>query len=275
MDKLDGWLGVLYRHEGKFKVSTRGSFHSSGSQWATEEIQKYDLGCLPDEATLCFEILTPEQRIILNYGEERKLVILAGFNRLTGDEYPRDDVAYWARQIGLPIVHVHPLMSLEELRKKQKELEKVEGYVIRFPDGRRVKIKTEWYVELSRIMANLTPIVVWEAIKGGKVDQAFLVKVPEELRRLAENYIARLEEQYARVKERVEVIVRPVLARLGDDRAALGRYSQEHAADLGVARSALFLVRDGKHAKLDTMIKELIYPSGNHFLDESKLFPER
>jgi RNA ligase len=275
MDKLDGWLGVLYRHESKFKVSTRGSFHSSGSLWATEEIQKYDLGCLPDEGTLCFEILTPEQRIILNYGDERKLVILAGYNRLTGEEYPRDEVAYWARQIGLPIVPVHPLMPLEELKRKQKELEKVEGFVIRFPDGRRIKVKTEWYLELSRIMANLTPIVVWEALKDGKVDQAFLVKVPEELRKLAESYIARLEEQYARVRQRIEEMVRPILTQFGSDRAGLGRYSQEHAAELGVARPALFLLRDGKLDKLEVMIRELIYPLGNHFVDESKLFDSR
>ncbi len=272
LDKLDGWLGVLYRHEGKFKVSTRGSFHSSGSLWATEEIQKYDLGCLPEEATLCFEILTPEQLIILYYVDERKLVILAAFNRLTGDEYTRDEVSYWARQIGLPLVVLHPLMPLEELKRKQKELEKVEGFVIRFPDGRRVKVKTEWYLDLARIMSNLTPIVVWEAMKDGKVGQSFLEKVPEELRRLAESYVARIEGQYARVRQHIEVIVRPILAQFGGDRRGLGCYSQEHAAELGPARSALFLLRDGKSDKFDEMIKELIYPSGNHFVDESKQF---
>ena len=75
MEKMDGWLGVLYRHEGKFKVATRGSFHSSGSVWATEYIQRFDLSCLPDAATLCFEIIAPEQRIILDYGAERRLEI--------------------------------------------------------------------------------------------------------------------------------------------------------------------------------------------------------
>ncbi len=271
MDKLDGWLGVLYRHEGLFKVSTRGSFHSSGSVWATQEIQKYDLSCLPDEATLCFEILTPEQRIILDYGEERKLVILAAYNRFTGQEYPRDEVEHWSRQSGLPLVAVHPPMSLDELKRQQKELQKVEGFVIRFPDGRRIKVKTEWYLELARIMTNLTPITVWEALQGGRVSPAFLQKVPEELRRLAESYVWRLEEQFARVRQHIEGIVRPILAQLGNDRPGLGRYSQEHAAELGAARSALFLLRDGKVAKFEETIKELIYPSGNRFVDETKL----
>src|SRR5262249_28316353 len=92
MEKMDGWLGVLYRHDGKFKVASRGSFHSSGAQWATEHLQGFDLSCLPNEVTLCFEIIAPEHRIILDYGSERKLVILAGFNRLTGEEHLRSQV---------------------------------------------------------------------------------------------------------------------------------------------------------------------------------------
>ena len=272
MDKLDGWLGVLYRHEGRFKVATRGSFHSSGSLWATEEIQNYDLTFLRDEATLIFEILTPEQRIILDYGEDRRLVILAGFNRWTGEEYPRDDVEYWSKLSGLSIVKVHPPMTLDELKRHQKELEQVEGFVIRFPDGRRVKVKTDWYLELARIMTNLNPIAVWEAMEGGRVPLAFQEKVPEELRALADRYVQMLEDQHLRVRRRIEEIVRPILERFGDDRAALGRFTQEHGKELGPARSAIFLLRDGKLDRFDAMVKELIYPSANHLVDVDRLF---
>src|SRR5262249_9714715 len=53
-EKMDGWLGILYRHEGRFKVATRGSFHSTGAVWATNFIRDLDFSCLPDAATLCF-----------------------------------------------------------------------------------------------------------------------------------------------------------------------------------------------------------------------------
>lgn len=271
MEKMDGWLGVLYRHAGTFKVATRGSFHSSGSVWATEVARGLDFSCLPDEATLCFEILTPEQRIILNYGDERKLVVLAAFDRHTGAEYPRSQVEEWARAIDLPIVPLLGVMSLEDLLRKQKELQKFEGFVIRFGDGRRVKVKTEWYTGIARIMANLTPIAIWEVLTNGKVPHDYLVGVPEELRPLAERYQAVLEGQYARVRLHVEEEVRPLLVRLGNDRRTLGRYAEEHRTELGYLRSALFLLLDGKADKLDHLVKEQIYPRGNHFVSEAEL----
>lgn len=272
-EKLDGWLGVLYRHEGRFKIATRGSFHSSGSVWATEEIAKYDLSSLPDEATLCFEILTPEQRIILDYGDTRRLMILGAFNRHTGEEFPRASVEQWATQCDLGIVPVHPPMSLAELKSRQKELQQVEGFVLRFPDGRRVKIKTEWYTDLARLMANLNPITVWESLRNGRVDREYLQKIPEELREIAEGYTHTIETQFEEIRARLEAIVRPILERVGPDRAALGRYSQEHKSELGIATAAIFMMLDNRTEKLEGYIKELIYPRGNQYVDVEKLLP--
>ena len=59
-EKMDGWLGILYRHERKYKIASRGSFHSTGSVWATEHIQKFDLSCVPDCATILFEIISKD-----------------------------------------------------------------------------------------------------------------------------------------------------------------------------------------------------------------------
>jgi RNA ligase len=271
MEKLDGWLGVLYRHEDTFKVASRGSFHSDGAQWATEHVQGFDLSCLPEAATLLFEIITPEQRIILGYGAERRLVVLGAYNRFTGDEYPRSQVEAWCRTTGLPAVPVLGHLSLEDLLAQQKVLERFEGFVIRFADGRRVKVKTEWYLGIARVMANLTPIALWERLERGRVPESFMVGVPEELRPLAEKYRAVLEGQFARVRLHVEESLRPLLARRGSDRPALGRYVQEHASALGYLRSAVFLLLDGKADRLDAMVRELIYPRGNHFVAEADL----
>src|SRR5260370_29394180 len=138
------------------------------------------------------------------------------------------------------------MMSLEDLLRKQKELQKFEGFVIRFCDGRRIKVKTEWYLGIARIMANLTPITIWEALVNGKVPAEYLVGVPEELRPLAERYQAVLEGQYARVLLHLQEGVRPLLERYGNDRRSLGRYAEEHRSELGYLRSAAFLILDGK-----------------------------
>src|SRR5207249_3478205 len=99
-----------------------------------------------------------------------------------------------------------------------------EGFVIRFADGRRVKVKTEWYLQIAKIMSNLTPIAVWEVMRGGKVPDSYLVQVPEELRPVAEKYQAILEGQYARALLDIDRVAAPVLAKYGTDRRALAHY---------------------------------------------------
>ena len=265
---MDGWLGVLYRHEGRFKVATRGSFHSTGAVWATAFIQKFDLSRLPNEATLCFEIIHPRHQIILNYRGQETLIVLAAFDRFTGQEYPRSVVAEWARQIGLPIVSLLGHLSLTDLMRTQKEKQEVEGFVIRFAGGRRVKVKTDWYLALAKIMTNLTPIAIWDVMKQGRVPAEYLMTVPEELRPLAEKFKAVLEGQYARTLLEIEEKAAPILAKLGSDRKALGLYVNEHLDELGPCRRALFLLLDGKRERLEKIIMDLIYPLGNRFVGE-------
>src|SRR6185369_11883983 len=124
------------------------SFHSDGAEWATNHIQKFDLSCLPDEATLCFEIINPAQRIILDYGQQEDLVVLAAFNRRDGTEYPREVVEGWAAKIGLPIVKRYDV-TIDDILELKKQATGTEGFVVVFSDGKRVKVKTEWYCVLA------------------------------------------------------------------------------------------------------------------------------
>jgi RNA ligase len=263
-EKLDGWLGVLYRHDGQFKVSTRGSFHSSGARWATAYIQQFDLSCLPNAATLCFEVIHPEHQIILTY-EKESLTILGAFNRFTREEYPRHVVEEWAERTGLPIVPLLAHRSLTELLHEQKEIRDREGFVIRFHDGRRVKVKTAWYLEMARIMNDLTPISVWRSMRQGRVPEEYLSRIPEELRPLADKYRAVLEGQYAQVLLHIEQTAEPFVRDFGHDRREYAKQVELNAERLGYVRKAMFLLLDGKRDKLEGVIMDRIFPKGNHF----------
>ena len=128
-----------------------------------------------------------------------------------------------------------------------------------------MKVKTEWYLQLARIMANLNPITVWETMVQGKVQEAYLKQVPEELRPLAEKYQAILEGQYAQVLLDIERTAGPILEKYGSDRKALALYLNQNQAELGHRRPAIFLILDGKRNKLEKVIMDLIYPRGNQF----------
>jgi RNA ligase len=260
-EKADGWLGVLYRHEGKFKVASRGSFHSDGAQWATGFIQKHDLSCLPDQATLLFEILTPRQRIILDYGGQETLLILAAYDRTTGVEYPRGTVEAWAGQIGLPIVKKYDGMDIQECLRIQKDGKHREGFVIRFQDGRRIKVKCDWYMTLAKIMSNMSPIAIWEAMAGGKVRHEFLVQIPEELRSLADQYKETLESQYSNVLAGINEKCAPLIAKHGGDRKSIAM-NREHLAGTP-AYKAVFAVLERNDKAIEKIVMMAIYPRSN------------
>lgn len=270
-EKMDGWLGTLYRHEGKFKVSSRGSFHSPGAEWATGFIQTKDLSCLPDEATLVFEMIAPGTKIILDYSGDQNLYILAAFNRLTGEEYPRSQVEEWSEKTGLPVVEKYDSMSVDDCMKVAKEVEGTEGFVIRFENGIRVKIKTEWYCHLAKIMANLSPISMWEKMEKGKIPGAFIREIPEELRPLAEEYRDRLEEQYVHARKDTLKATTAVVKRYarGDPkdhevRKSLGLALKDESR---VTRRMAFMLLDGKEDGIEKVIMDMIYPKSNEWVD--------
>lgn len=262
-EKMDGWLGVLYRHNGEFKVASRGSFHSDGAIWASNHIKKFDLSCLPEEVTLCFEIINPRQRIILDYGGQEDLVVLAAFDRRNGSEYPRATVEEWCVKSGLPIVKRHAV-TVTECLKFQKDAKNQEGFVIAFPNGQRIKIKTEWYLTLAKVMSHLSPIAIWETMVGGKVQQAFMVQVPEELRPLAEQYRTTLEAQYDRVRNDLYSKAQAHINKYGNHRKqiAMNRDSLKGT----IAYKGVFSVLDKNDKEIDKMIMDAIYPTANEFV---------
>jgi RNA ligase len=84
-EKVDGSLGIHYRWNGTDGIATRGSFHSPQAQWATAALAdsppvRFDYG-----RTHLFEIVYPENRIVVDYGDRAELVYLATLDWRTGE----------------------------------------------------------------------------------------------------------------------------------------------------------------------------------------------
>ena len=116
-EKIDGSLGVLYRTPAGYKISTRGSFTGMQSEWATIFLNEHhDLTDLPDELTLIFEIVYPDNRVIVNYGEREELVLLTVRNRHTGDYLPFfPDVYTLGQQFGFSVPKVYDFNNLTQI----------------------------------------------------------------------------------------------------------------------------------------------------------------
>lgn len=167
-EKMDGSLGILYRENGELKIATKGSFTSDQALWATEKLKEFNLSDLPNSLTLMFEIIYPDNRILVDYLGAERLVLIGVRDRHTGEDYTADQMRAIAEQFGLDMVEVID-GTPEELVEKALEIpaHESEGWVMRFEDGTRWKLKGRRYLELHRIVSFLSEDYVAEAFAFG------------------------------------------------------------------------------------------------------------
>src|SRR5579859_6447299 len=137
-EKLDGSLGTFFRTPHGHRIATRGSFTSTQAGWATRFLNaNFDLSDLPPELTLLFEIIYPDNRIIVNYEERQDLVLLAARNRFTGDYLPFFPEVYnLAEHYGFSLPRLYQFNNLTQILEKTGSLDaSEEGYVVEFSDG--------------------------------------------------------------------------------------------------------------------------------------------
>lgn len=177
-DKLDGSLGILYKHpEGGYAIATRGSFTSDQALHATEILNtKYANYIPPKGITLLFEIIYPENRIVCDYGNMDDLVLLGSVDINSGDNWDAYAMDWdWPG----PKAEVFPYQTMREALEADPR-EGKEGFVVHFlVSGHRVKIKQEDYIALHRIVTGLNARSVWEAMLTNEVDQ-LIEKIPDE-----------------------------------------------------------------------------------------------
>lgn len=162
MDKMDGSLGIVYLHplEG-VKVATRGSVYSDQAKWATRWLRDHAPGWQPrPEVTFLVEIIYPENRIVLDYGDRAELVLLEVVNIATGQSVDPQRIVWPGGY-----VDVFDLTFDQAIERAAAglggDLVNAEGFVVR-QDDRRVKLKYGEYVELHRLLFNFDNIRLWE-----------------------------------------------------------------------------------------------------------------
>jgi hypothetical protein len=174
--KLDGSLGILYWLDNKPFLATRGSFVSDQAVMGNKILKKYtnQLTKLDKNLTYLFEILYPENRIVVDYKGLEDIVLLATIDRQSGKEAGVDD---W-KDLFTVVNKVDGINDLDQLTANQKDNE--EGYVITFKNGLKLKLKFEEYVRLHRIVTGVNTKRVWEHLKDNQPMDELLDRVPDE-----------------------------------------------------------------------------------------------
>ena len=174
-DKLDGSLGILYFADNKPFIATRGSFTSDQAIKANELLNskyKNSISKLNPDYTYLFEIIYPTNRIVVDYGTQELLVLTGIIETKTGNEIELID-------IGFPIVKkydsLNDISKLNDLEQNNKE-----GFVIKFSNNYRLKVKFEEYKRIHKIVTQVSSIAIWEYLRENSSLNELLEKVPDE-----------------------------------------------------------------------------------------------
>jgi T4 RnlA family RNA ligase len=194
-EKMDGSLGILYFLNNQAFMASRGSFNSGQSIKANELLNSKYSDCLDNldqSKTYLFEIIYPENRIVLDYGDEELLVLLAIIDTQTGEEFPLED-------LGFPVVKKYD--GIDDIQKlKELELSEKEGFVIQYSNNYRLKIKFSEYLRLHRIITQVSSINIWEYLKTEQSLDDVLEKVPDEFFEWVKNTKNKLNSQFEEIE---------------------------------------------------------------------------
>lgn len=195
-EKLDGSLGILYWVDGQPCIATRGSFDGEQARWATQWFRDQwwgsGKGPLYRDCTYLFEIIYPANRIVVNYGDRAELVLLAVIDTKTGEEYPSVGWGFKTAR------RFDGITSLEELALSN--IPNFEGFVARFANGLRVKVKLGEYVRLHKLITGINEKFVLESLMNGDDLAQVMEQVPDEFNVWLRNTIAHFKERYTEIE---------------------------------------------------------------------------
>lgn len=276
-DKMDGSLGILYRKplvaqeqssgnrpteiSGEYAIATRGSFTSDQAIHATKIWEaKYAWGFeyrMNPGLTYLFEIVYPENRIVVDYKGLDDLVLIGAVDTEGGFIYGPEMLPGWPG----PRAQVFLYETLREAVQAKPRAGK-EGFVVRsLSDNLMVKIKQEDYVRLHRIVTGLNEKEVWRRLREG---EELLADIPDELHDWVVGVAKPLRNRHVGTLLEVQRLVDLWFKTSdpGSERKDFAEYL-ETCNPPAWLRSAAWLEYDGNDIKLRDFLWKQLEPKGD------------
>jgi RNA ligase len=273
-NKMDGSLAILHQHKDEWSIATRGSFVSEQAIWATQHYRAHYSDWEPDSGlTYLFEILYPQNRIVLDYGDTEALVLLAAVDIETGALHS---------PLGLdwpgPKTEIMQASSLRQALEIEPRVS-AEGVVIRYLDGpmkgQMVKVKQDDYVALHRLITGLNERVIWESMVEGTYER-LIEKVPDEFHVWCRRVHGALEREYGDIEHITVLKHDEVMASLPEG------YTQKEFAlavqqvnapkwmgvDDRTFQGLIFAHHSGRDMNTSRGYWKFVRPRGDHFMKQ-------
>lgn len=183
LDKLDGSMIHPAIVADQIVFMTRMGVSAQSKQaWdvAGPEVKGLCQDMIAAGYTPVFEFTSPENRVVLAY-DKPQLTLLAIRKMTTGAYLPHDEIARIAATHVVPLVtSFGTVEDVADFWSRARALQEVEGYVVAFDTGHRLKIKADAYVLRHKALAGLAfekNLLAWVARDA--VDDVLPLLAPE------------------------------------------------------------------------------------------------
>ena len=141
-EKMDGSLVIMFHYENHPIFCTRGSFISEQSAKAHEIFRaKYKHISINRECTYCFEVIYPENKIVVNYEDVEDLFLISITHTSSGKEINIDAT-------GFKTVNKLDKTSLSAFLSGFEEAN-MEGYVVKYTKGLTNSLRVKYKLNLE------------------------------------------------------------------------------------------------------------------------------
>lgn len=259
-EKMDGSLIIAYSWNGGIGLNTRGSFTSAqalaAGDWLYDAFPTIEIDA---GDTWCLEWVSPQNRIVVDYPYD-ELVLLDiidnfyGYSVLASKLALQKDKNFYR---GIRVAQSYEVESIDELVGIERENH--EGFVIKYHNGLRLKIKHSEYVRLHRILTGVTEKTIWEYLANNDSDaREFLIEnAPDEFYKWIKKVEEDLRNQALAIEGKVRKEFQGVLQVLPDG------YTRKDFALTALKSpnsSMLFALLDDNQEKLQSQIWKMIKP---------------
>lgn len=234
-EKYDGSLGILFFYKGDWILASRGSFTSEQAIKGKKILNKScDYNLLNIDNTYCFEIIYKDNRIVVDYGDTEECILTAVFNTSSGEE---QDLYSWQLPVAVMYNIETPLNKLHEVIRNIDE-----GYVIKFSNGERCKIKGAEYLRLHKTMSEMSTTAVWDCLRNGDSILSVLDGYPDEWYQTVKDYEEHLSNEFNQEKIKIYNEFKTINVSLGNcDNKTFALFVKSNAY-----KSYLFALRNNK-----------------------------
>jgi RNA ligase len=265
--KMDGSLIIVIKYDGEVIVATRGSFVSDQAKMANELLLKNNflfgiINSVDNEFTYLFELIGKDNRIVVAY-PENELILLAVVTNCSGVEH---NLHYYGDYTSIKVVEEYAAEWNENTIKTLQELniQNEEGFVLKWDNGYRVKIKFADYFRLHKLITGLNEKAIWEFMQEHDNIDELVKQVPEEFENFVRTVYTNIDEDFWNISERCIKFIK-------DNK--LKELTRKESAEIIMKilpqyQGVLFSLLDDKNEQARKNIWKLVKPKTNKYFKE-------